>query len=331
MVRDTVGFHFYESWSDDEELAPLVLEACRRYGEEPCLNLLSFGCRFPLSSRSLLEALRMLSESRPPFVEQWVSTAPISLVRGRTELLRSVLSRRAVSRLDRRAFFHRATTTELWRRLEGLCQKLDSRAFGPGERDEIDDLLEALSARERPDGVAAKVLALEESARSLRWALVELSGVMKLSEPGEKLVELLGATEEAIARAAIQALARMRSLSVVSLIGARYPGSPPRFRRHALSVLKASKIEPSGALLAELAESESDPALRGRIFDGLRFHFTARSEALLQRELERPSSWMLASEIRKALFVFAELRGEAGAPAEDGEIYFHIPFTWTQE
>ncbi len=331
MVRDSVGFHFYESWSAEEALSPLVLEACRRYGEEASLNLLSFGCRFPLSSRSLLEALRVLTETRPPFVEQWVSIAPLSLVRGREDLLRSVLSRRAITRLLRRTYFHRETTTELWRRLDGLCRKLDSRAVEPGERDEIDDLLEALSALERRENVAAKVLALEDSPGYLRWALVELPGAMNLPELGETLVELLGSEEDAVARAAAEALARMGSASIVSAIRVRYAESSPRFRRFALSVLKAIKVESSGTLLAALAESESQPALRGRIFDALRFHFTGRSEDLLKRELERPSSWMIPSEIRKALFVFAELRGARAAPLEDREIYFHIPFVSTDE
>ena len=332
MVRDSVGFHFYESWSAEEELAPLVLEACHRYGEEASLNLLSFGCRFPLSSRGLVEALRALTGSRPPFVEQWVSLAPLSLTRGRAELLRSVLSRRAIARLERRTYFHRETTTELWRRLDGLCRKLDARAVAPGERDEIDDLLEALSALERRESVAEKVLTLEESPSHLRWALVELSGVMRLSELGGRLVDLLDG-EDAIARAAVEALARIGSAAVVSSVGARYASSSPRFRRLALSVLKAIKLDSSGALLRELVESESDPALRGRIFDALRFQFTAESETLLRRELERPSSWMIPEEIRKALYVFSQLRGPEGVLeyVEDQEIYFHIPFAPADE
>jgi hypothetical protein len=333
MVRDSVGFHFYESWSTGEDLAPLILEACQRYGEEASLNLLSFGCRFPLSSRGLIEALRALARSRPPFVEQWVSLAPLSLTRGRAELLRSVLSRRAISRLERRTYFHRETTTELWRRLDGLCRKLDARAVAPGERDEIDDLLEALSALERRESVAKKVLTPGESPRHLRWALVELSGVMRLAQLGGSLVELLEDGDDAIARAAVEALARIGSTAVISSIGARYAGGSRRFRRFALSVLKATKIEASGSLLADLLEPESDPALRGRILDALRFHFSDRSEELLRREIEHSSSWMIPGEIAKALYVFAVLRGSPASPPlfEEPEIYFHIPFVGPEE
>jgi HEAT repeat protein len=244
-----------------------------------------------------------------------------------------VLSRRAIARLERRTLFHRETTTELWRRLDGLCRKLDARAVEPGERDEIDDLLEALSALERRDSVVRRVVALEETASYSRWALVELSGAMRLSELALGLVDLLENEEDTIARAAVQALARIGSTSAVSSIGARYAGASRRFRRFAISVLKAIKAEASGALLADLAETESDPAHRGRVFDALRFHFGDRSERLLRRELERPSSWMISAEIEKALYVFAALEGRS-APlplSEEPEIYFHIPFAGTDE
>ncbi len=332
LVRDSVGFRFFESWSAEEELAPLVLEACHRYGEEATLNLLSFGCRFPLSARSLLEALRALTGSRPPFVEQWLSRAPLSLVKGRAELLRSVLSRRAITRLERRASFHRETTTELWRRLDGLCRKLDSApAPAPGARDEVDDLLEALAAAEHRDDVAARVLDLEESASHLQWALVELSGVMRLSEIVSVLVDLLGNGDDLIAQAAVEALARIGASSVVSFISTRYADGSRRFRRFALSALKAIPIGAAEALLSDLAESESHPALRGRIFDALRFQFTTRSEALLRRELERSSSWIPRGEIAKALFVAAELRGARPAPLDESDITFHIPFACPDE
>jgi hypothetical protein len=331
LVRDSVGFRFFESWSREEELAPLVLEACRRYGEEATLNLLSFGCRFRLSAEGLLESLRVLTESRPPFVELWVSLAPLSLVKNRAELLRSVLSERASSRLLRRGRFHRETATELWRRLDALCGKLASRGAAPGERDEIDDLLEALAVVEHPESVAEKLLDPEGAARPTQWALVELAGVMRLKELSESLVGFLGSGEDAVARASVEALARIGSASVVASIASRYAESTRDFKRFALSALKAIEHDAAGALLSDLAETESHPALLGRIFDALRFHFTGRSEALLRRELERQVSWMIPEEIAKALYVFRELRGASSVPPGESDVYFHIPFAWDEE
>jgi hypothetical protein len=327
LVRDSVGFRFFESWSEEEELAPLVLEACRRYGEEATLNLLSFGCRFPLSASGLLEALRSVTESRPPFVEHWVSLAPLSLVKGRVELLRSVLSPRAVARLERRGRFQRETTTELWRRLDALCRKLGSTASAPGERDEIDDLLEALGASEDRRNVAESILALEETAAHLRWAVVELAGAMKLSERIEPLVDLLGSADERVARASVAALGRIGSEAVPSFIAPRYGASSRGFRRFSLSALKANPHDSSERLLSKLAATETHPSLRARVFDALRFRFTERSEILLRRELERSTSLAIEDEIAKALFVIDALRGrESKAPPPEGDVRFHIPY-----
>jgi len=326
MVRDSVGFHFFQTWPDKEDLAPLVLEACRRYGDEPCMNLLSFGCRFPLSARGLLEALRALADIRPPFVEQWVSLAPLSLTRGRAEVLRSVLSRRAIARLDRRTCFHDAAPEELWRRLSALSRKLDLRAMAPGDLDETDDLLEALANVERPENVTAMIRDLDDC--DMRWALLELAGVMGLTEVADVLVDLLACGDDVLVRASVESLARIRSENTVAAIAARYPRGSRRFRSFALSVLKAVKLDSSESLLRDLAGAETDPALRARVFDALRFHFTAGSERLLRQELENPSSWMLPEAIAKALYVFGELRGASAPPPpfEGDEIYFHLSF-----
>jgi hypothetical protein len=322
LVRDSVGFQFYQSWPRIEALAPLVLTACRRFGEEACFNLLSFGCRFPLSAGTLLETLWGLAETRPPFVELWVSLAPLSIVRGREELLRSVLSPRALARLGRRASFHRATPADLWRRLEGMVRRVGGP--GPGEGDELDDLLEALAGAERGEEVARMLRDLDGVAAHLRPSVVALSGWMKLSG-SEALVGVLDRGDDT-PRAAVEALARVGSEAAVSAIGARYLDSSRRFRRFALAVLKAVKHESSSRLLQELARKERDPALLGTIFDGLRFHFTEESEALLRSELARPTSYMIAKEIEKALFVFAALRGAEAPRPEEEEIYFRVPF-----
>jgi len=157
--------------------------------------------------------------------------------------------------------------------------------------------------------------------------------VMRVAEIAGSLVELLESGEDALPRAAAQALARIGSTAVVSSIGARYETGSRRFRRFALSTLKAIKVEASGLLLADLVETESDPALRGRVFDALRFHFNDRSERLLRRELEDPTSWMIPGELEKALYVFAVLHGRRASPppSEEPEIYFHIPFAGTDE
>ncbi len=43
MVRESVAFYLFESWSPDDDLIQLVLEGCRRYGEESSFATLGFA------------------------------------------------------------------------------------------------------------------------------------------------------------------------------------------------------------------------------------------------------------------------------------------------
>jgi hypothetical protein len=337
LVRDSVSFQFFESWSRDEELAPLTLEACRRFGEEVSLNLLSFACRFPLSARGLVDALQALAECHPPFVEQWVSLAPLDLVAARADLVRSVVSFRTTTRILRRASFQRTTAGELWRRLQTLCQRLDGRRAGPREWDEREDLIEALSSVERGETLAERTAGLRnEASPHLRGALVELTAAAGSHGRSTMLLDLLGSTDEGMARVAAKVLVRTKLPATVPEILDRYQKCSPRFRRFALRVLSSLQLPESERALHHLLELEEDPAHRGRIFDGLRFYFSTESAELLKRELEARTSSMIPKEIRKALYVSDRIRGIEDASGRayraeldargDAEVYFQIPF-----
>jgi hypothetical protein len=340
MVRDSVAFAFFESWSKDPDLVPLVLEACGRYGEEDTLNLLGFGYRFRLDARGLVESLRALTAGHPPFVEQWVASAPLDLLSSRAELARSVLSPRAMARLSRRERFRGMKAPDLWRRIEALSA-MDDRGYQRGDWDEIEDLIEGLSALAKRDWLLERLAAVPDLPPGhLRWAIVDLIGASSLETAVDGLVDLLEYEDDGLGRASVQALARTVSGSRVSdcvrVIRNRYRDGSRRFRRFALALLKAIQSEESRTLLRALVDLETDPALRGRIFDAVRFHFDDESETLLREELARPTSWMISEEIEKALFVSARIRGEADPDGDrwrrelaargDTEIYFHIPF-----
>lgn len=337
LVRDSVAFQFFESWSNDGELAPLSLRACHQFGEEACLNLLSFGCRFPLSSQGLVEALQSLAESHPPFVEQWVSLAPLELVDAKADLVGAVVSFRTRTRLQRRASFRRTTPVELWRRLSSLCRKLDARTAGPRDWDEREDLIEALVSVERNEVLAERATALGGvESPHFRRALVELNAHANSPDRSTRLLDLLDSADEGIARAAARVLTRISEPATVRELRQRYEKSSRRFQRFALRVLSARRLRESETALHQLLEVEEDSAHRGRIFDGLRFHFSEESATLLRRELGNKTSAMLPKEIRKALYVsdcihglevssWRDYRAELDARGE-AEVYFHIPF-----
>lgn len=92
------------------------------------------------------------------------------------------------------------------------------------------------------------------------------------------------------------------------------------------------KFPSSETLLRGLVDVEENPALRGRIFDALRFHFSEAAGALMRSELREPTSWMLPEELEKALYVHTRILGYSadrlGQEMDrdwDSGIFFRIP------
>ena len=336
MVRELVAFYFHESWSLDEGLVPLVLEGCRRYGEEASFVPLSLAERFPLTASSLLESVMELERSQPPFVEDWLARAPLSLVKSHEDLLRSALSFSALARLERRRGLKQMSTTELWQKLALYASYFEKSGFEREHWKHLEDLLDALATRETRQAVVERFHDIERIQSVVQCrALIGLAGSMKLYEVTRTLVDLLGHKEDALAEAASEALSRLGSPACVRLLHARYRKSSWSFRLYAIGALQAMKFPSSETLLRALVGVEEEPALRGRIFDALRFHFTDRAGALMRSELREPTSWMLPGELEKALYVHARILGrqddEAGRFRQDMEregdtsIFLRIP------
>ena len=337
MVRESVAFYLFESWSPDDALIPLVLEGCRRYGEESSFNLLGFARRFRFSTGALLDAVQELERSQPPHVEEWLGRAPLGLIQSHEDLLRTVLSLNTMARIERRRAFAGMSTTELWRRLTATAHRFDAQGSDREEQHELEDVKEALATRETQPAVLEKVRELDQlPGHCLKTCLIELAGAMRLHELTRVLVERLGdPDDDELAEAAAASLARLGAPSVVRQIREQYPDRPWDFRLFALGALQAIKTESAETTLRALLEIEDDPALRGRIFDALRFHFTQEAAARMREEIRERSSWMLDDELKKAFHVNAVILGrddpEAEAwvfddddVAEDG-ILFHIP------
>lgn len=336
MVRDSVGFHLYEAWSGDRDLVPLTIESCERYGELPVLHLLGFACRFIMTHRSVEATLRLLGTSTPPYAELWIATAPLELLRARTAMLERRLSPRAFSRVERRRRFHDLPARELWGRLERGASRLERGRFEPFDWEETEDLVEALSHREQPRTVLERLSQPKDDVSPFGTLFdVELAGAMALREATPRLVHLLGHDHAAVAEAAAKSLARFGHPGIVRFLRERYPGGSQIFRRRAIAVMKAVKLDVSERALLSLLDLEPSEGLRAAVFDALRFHFTARAAAALREELRRPTSMAPAEELSKALFVLSTLFGVPDGEAErfreeargrgDDEVLFEFP------
>jgi len=336
LVRETVAFYFYESWSEDEDLIPLLLEGCRRFGEEATLGTLGLGARFPVSEEGLLDAVSELERSQPPLVEGWLARAPLELIARYEDRLRPVLSSSATARIERRRILRGTATSDLWQMLAAYAAHLDAEPCDDDGWKELGDLLEALSMRETRAAVVEKILGLERlSSPTHRRSLIELAGAMKLHEATRVLVDLLGDPDDALAEEAAESIGRLHALGSIRMIEDRYAERPWAFRLYAICALQTLKFAHSDAVLRSLLDKEEEPALRGRIFDALRFHFSAEAAELIRSELHEPTSWMMPEELRKALFVHAQVLGREDPEAEafrrdlddagDDGVFFRIP------
>ena len=336
LVRDLVTFYFHESWSRDEGLIPLVLEGHHRFGEEASFFSLGHATRFPLNTCSMLESVVELDRSQPPFVEEWLARAPLPLIESHEDLLRNVLSFSAQARVGRRRGLRRMSTTELWRKLSLLARQFEKPGFERDHWQQFEDLLEALTMQETRQAVVEKFQEIDRTKSFLlKHALLGLAGSMKLYEVTRSLVDLLGDNQDELAEAASEALGRLGSPACLRLLEARYRESSFGFRLYAIGALQAMKFPSSQALLRGLVDVEDEPALRGRIFDALRFQFTEAAGAMMQSELRERTSWILPDELEKAIFVHARIMGRRDDKADhsqlelecdwDSGILFRIP------
>lgn len=336
MVRECVAYYFFESWSDDDDLIPLVLEGCRRYGEEASFSTLQLARRFRFSTAALLDAVQELERSQPPYVESWIGRAPLSLIQSHEDLLRTVLSLGTVARIERRRVFSQMSTTELWRKLTATAHRADVQGTSPTDEELLVDLKEAIASRESRQGIAEKVRDVDQlPGYWLKVCMLELAGAMKLLEVTRTVAHQLAGEDDDLAETAATALSRMGGDGVVHYVQDHYADKPWAFRLHAIGALQAIKTGKAEATLCALLEIEEDPALRGRLFDALRFHFSEGAAKLMRDEIVDPTSWMLDEELKKALYVNAKILGRDDPQAEewvldddaissDG-ILFHIP------
>lgn len=336
LVRESVGFYLYESWSPDEDLIPLVLEGCRRFGEEASFATLGFASRFRWSTGALLDAVQELERSQPPHVEALLGTAPLAVVQSHEDLLRAVVSMPTWARIERRRAFTELSTMALWIRLTEAAHRSDLHGASREEQHVLEDLMEALARRETRQATLEKVDELDAlPGYRLKHCLIELAGAMRLHEHTNSLIERFEHDDDELAAAAAAAVARMAAPWAVHRIRELYHHRSWSFRLYALCALQPIKTAEVETTLRAFLEVEDDPAIRGRIFDALRFHFTEDVAILMREELRASSSWMLDEELKKALWVNAQVLGRGDPEAyawvfeddsvgEDG-ILFDIP------
>jgi len=329
LVRDAVVEYFKDSWSQDLDLVPLVLQAVRRYGAHEARAALAACQRFRLTEGSLDEVLTALSE-----IENDAAAFHLNAVVGRAPA--DLLIRREASILDAPNLFpevaervHRRRelstwpAEKLWGELEELAGRSRDRYVGEIDHGYADDLIDTLSGCAEP-GIARvrEMLAADAASGWLEIFVIELAGARRIREAIPPLVDKFRIDTDYMLECAARALARIGDPSAARLIHSVFSSEDWNFRNYASGVLAAIKSEASEEALLDLLRIERDLGIRAWLCLGLCQQFSLRGLPVILQEIERGYDQSFAS-LEEEVLPVAELLGvelpEADAWREGAE------------
>lgn len=313
MVREAICFYFFESFSDDTELIPLVLEACRRYGIAQNEASLGFAGRFVIDRDSISLVLDRLRQSDDPLLvylfSDWIARAPLPSIDrlGALERYVSRLWPQSVARISRRRILRELPPSALWQSLYEL-DALPAAVPGVEIADKAEELLEALAAQEGQGVLALEVLARMNGDTSIPPARrrhgARLAGLARVGAAVPYLVTML---EESATNASLAAesLVRIREPSTLAAIGEVFLDRSPSFATRSASVLSGLKIPQAEKTILDLLEAAEEPYQKGPLLNALRFHPSPRSLARLRTAVREGAGGRLARELKKAVSVMS--------------------------
>ena len=328
LVRDAVVEYFKDSWSQDPDLMPLILEAARRYGSYEARAGLAACPRFRLNERSLDDVLTALSEIEDDVaafhLNAVIARAPADLLTRREARVLDApnLFPEVAQRVHRRRELSAWPAEKLWGELEHFARRSPGRYVGEIDHDYADDLIDALSGHAVPS--IARVCGLLEDATSdwLEIFVVDLAGARRLREAIPPLVDKFRIDTDYLLERAGRALARIGDPSAAGLIRSVFPSEDWHFRNYASDVLAAIKSEVSEEALLALLRTERDSGIRVWLCLGLCQQFSLRGLPVVLEEIERGYDQLVAS-LEEEVLPVAELLGvelpEAAAWRERAE------------
>jgi hypothetical protein len=322
LVRDAVAEYFKDSWSQDPDLVPMVLEAVRRYGPHEVRAGLVACQRFRLTERSLDGVLMALSDIEDDVaafhLNALIGRAPADLLnRHEAPILDAPnLFADTAERLHRRRELYTWPAEKLWSELEDLADRSRNRYVGEIDHGYAEDLIDTLSGYAEP-GVAkiCELLTADGASDWLEIFVVELAGARGIHEAIPRLVDKFRIDTDYLLECAVRALARIGDPSASRLIQSVFSAEDWNFRNYASGVLAAIKSEASEEALLDLLGTERDSGIRVWLCLGLCQQFSLRGLPVILEEIDRGYDESAAS-LEEEMLPVAELLG-VGLPEAD--------------
>ena len=293
-VRDSVAAYFADSWAQDEDLMPLILDAVDRYGAAETTHMLVVASRFSLTQEYLLRFLASLTAARDIDtvlrLNAILAGAPVTLLRAHESAFldaTNVLSE-TIERLERRRELAGKPGDELWQMLRDFSDSSrDAQHAGDIDHSFADDLIKALGRSDIPNtGEVCSLLSSPELDEEwLEIFLVDLAGIRRMRGAIPQLVAKLHIDTDYLRERACEALARIGDPEAAQQVRAEFGGSPWGFKLYAAGVLGDLKHEESEETMLALLESEEDASIRTQLCFGLCKLFSLAGFDAVRREI----------------------------------------------
>lgn len=295
-VRGFVAEYFSDSWAPDEDLMPLVLAACRRYGDEDNKLVLYHAGRFALTDESLPALLQHLKNARDVNVafhlNHIVARAPVTLLAAREPAVMNAENVLAETRkrIERRRELAEQAGEEVWAELQAFSERSRDKKIGEGmDLAYGDDLVEALARHDTPD---AKTLCrlLDSPEVKDEWLevfLIDLAGARNLREAIPLLVGKFRVDADYMLERTGQALARIGDPEAVRLIREPFAEETWDFKLYTSGLLGNLKHPASEEAILAVLAGEDDDTVRTYLCRSLCNLLSERAIDVVQREIGR--------------------------------------------
>ncbi|MBI3759332.1 MAG: hypothetical protein HY269_06210, partial [Deltaproteobacteria bacterium] len=151
-LRVAAVHYFYESWSRDADLVPMVLAGCERFGLVESVPLLSCCRRFPLTESAFQAALALLAETEDAntimHLGGMIASAPVELLANNE--MRVFDNKHLLAeyrpKIQHRLGVSRWSDDRLWHELQDFSlRSADAKFAGEIDHAYADALVEALA------------------------------------------------------------------------------------------------------------------------------------------------------------------------------------------
>jgi hypothetical protein len=271
FLRRAASRFFADQWSQDPELLPLLIDACRRYPDTYASWNLSDGLHYRVTETGLNAVLDWLPTCAHSFDQDNLNgillNTPVELWDARQQVIRATanVDPEVIARLERRYALASRPAASLWQELQDLAPQFEQADEDEDlETDKADDLIVALARHAVPDeATLGRMLHdLRDDEGWLPLFLTDLAGLRRCRAAVPPLVGYLEIDTDLLREKVVTALSRIGDVTAVRLIREQYPNWSEHSHSYAGETLEHLKhAETEDAVLA-LLSTEKDRTYR---------------------------------------------------------------------